>query len=342
MKIKNLSDINQILIMIGFVLLGTLGRYILVGEGVQPFPNFEIIMVITFLAAMILKPTIAFLVPLLSMVFSDLLIGNPILVGSQMNKIVLFTYSGFAMIAIINIFNRNRLSNRLSEFRLKNTALIAGLGIGFVLLYDIWTNIGWWYLMYPHNATSLSLVFTAGIPFMIYHLISGIVTFIAIGLPVLVFISRKVSFEQPIRIKKTSRIPIAVITICLIALSFTGTATQVPEKSEIWLEQSDATSVKILLKGNGWTIQENLVASTDDTVFTLLQKTATRHDISLQYTYYEEFDSVLIDEINNDENGEDNHYWQYYVNDEIPMIGADSYHVSNGDYIEWRFEVITY
>ena len=100
-NIKNKDGIFfEILLLIGFIGIATLGRYILFGLGVQPFPNFEIIMVITFLAALFLKPTFAIFVPLLSMIFSDILIGNPIFVGSQMNRIVLFTYSGFAIIAI--------------------------------------------------------------------------------------------------------------------------------------------------------------------------------------------------------------------------------------------------
>ena len=55
-----------------------------------------------------------------------------------------------------------------------------------------------------------------------------------------------------------------------------------------------------------------------------------------------ERNALLIDSINNVENGEDGKYWQYYVNEDIPMIGADKYIVTNGDYIEWRFEVVPY
>ena len=342
MEIKKISDLTQILLMIGLILIGALGRYILVGFGIQPFPNFEVIMVVTFLAIMLLKPTIAIFVPLLSMIFSDLLIGNPIFIGSQMNRIVLFTYSGFAMIALINVFNRERFRKGLGELRLKNIGIAAGLGVGFVLIYDVWTNIGWWYLMYPHNVNSLAAVFTAGIPFMIYHMISGVVTFIAIALPVIAYVSQKTNIQLPIKIKNIHKIPVAALALCLIALSFTGTAMKVPEKSEIWLEESDETSVKMVILGDGWTIEDNLIAYSGDTVFTLLERSSSRNSFSLEYTYYEEFDAMLIDSINNVENGEDGKYWQYYVNKDIPMIGADNYRVSNGDYIEWRFEVVSY
>jgi len=270
-------------------------------------------MVITFLAVMFLKPTIVIFVPLLSMLFSDLLIGNPVFIGSQMNRIVLFTYSGFTLIALINVFSRDRFKKGLGEFRLKNVGIAAGLGIGFVLIYDVWTNIGWWYLIYPHNVNSLAAVFTAGIPFMIYHMISGVVTFVLVALPILAYVSKKTSIEL---------------------------AIQVPEKSEVWLEKSDETSVKMMVLGDGWTLEDNLIAYSGDTVFSILEVSSNRNRVSFEYTYYEQFDSVLIDSINGDVNGEDGKYWQYYVNEDIPMIGADKYTVSNGDYIEWRFEVI--
>ncbi len=332
----------DILLLLGFIGIGTAGRTILVGWGLQPFPNFEVIMVLTFLAAIFLRPTLAMLVPLFSMVLSDILIGNPIFVGSQMNKIVLFTYSGFAIIAVINIFNRNRLKKGLGKLKLKNIGIAAGLGIGFVLIYDVWTNIGWWYLIYPHNANTLAAVFSAGVPFMIYHMISAVFTFVAIALPVVSFVSMEYKFELPKRIKTIHKIPVVAIALALVALSLTGTAMQVPEKSEVWLENSDETSVKMVIIGNEWRIEDNIVAYEGDTVFSILEKVAKRNDISFEYTYYKDFDAALIDSIGKDVNGDGGKYWQYYVNNDIPMVGCDQYALSNGDYVEWSFEIILY
>jgi len=341
MDYKKMFDIQQIMLLIGFILIGAIGRYVLFGLGVQPFPNFEIIMVLTFLAAMFLRPTIAFLVPLFSMIFSDILIGNPIFVGSQMNKIVLFTYSGFAIIALVNILKRDQLRNALGKLRLKNIGIAGGLGVGFVLIYDVWTNMGWWYLMYPHNTTTLAAVFTAGIPFMIYHMISGVVTFIAIALPIMVIATNKDIIRLPTTpIKTMHKIPVALLVILLIGLSFSGTAMKVPQKSEVWLEHSETTSVTVVIDGDGWTISDNVFAYADDTAFTILQRCSKRNDFVLEYTFWEEFDSILIDSINNVENGKDGMYWQYYVNEDIPMIGSDNYKLENGDYVRWSFEEV--
>jgi len=310
--------------------------------GVQPFPNFEVIMVVTFLAVMLIRSPLALIVPLISMIGSDLLIGNPIFVGDQMNRIVLFTYSGFAIIGLLNLLNKERLWRNLGQVRLKSVGLMAGLGIGTVLLYDIWTNMGWWYLMYPHDASSLVMVYTAGLPFMAYHLISGIVTFCAIGLPVLLYAAKKNDQRQlhPFKLKMIQKIPAVILVLSLIALSFTGTAFKVPQKNEVWVEKSDQTSVRIIINGDGWTLTDNLVAYQGDTAFTLLERSAQQNGFSVDSTYYASFDATLVDSINNAVGGTDGKYWQYYVNGELPDIGADKYILINGDVLTWSYEIL--
>jgi len=341
MNMKNQGNLQQLITIIGLILLGTIGRYVLFGMGVQPFPNFEVIMVVTFLAIMLIRSPLALIVPLISMIGSDLLIGNPIFVGDQMNRIVLFTYSGFAIIGLINLLNKNRLWDSLGKARLKSVGLIAGLGIGFVLLYDIWTNMGWWYLMYPHDISSLAMVYTAGLPFMLYHLISGIVTFCAIGLPVLLYVAKKNDqMHLPsFHLKMIHKIPAVLLVLSLVALSFTGTALKVPQRSEVWVEKSDQTSVRIMISGDGWTLSDNLVAYQGDTALSLLERSAQQNGFSVESTYYAQFDSTLVTSIHNAVSGTDGKYWQYYVNNKLPDIGADKCIITNGDVLTWSFEV---
>jgi len=212
--------LKDIIIMLSFICIGTLGRLLLVGYGIQPFPNFEIIMVLTFIAALFIRPHFAFFVPLISMVLSDIFLGNPLFVGNAMNRIVLFTYSGFLIIVLLSIIGRKQWITGLESIRLKNMGCAIGLAIGFVLLYDLWTNIGWWYLMYPHSLESLILVLSAGIPFMIYHLLSGVLTFLFIALPVVSHSSLSVSLpiqkQEPI----LQKIPLIAITGIFILLCF--------------------------------------------------------------------------------------------------------------------------
>jgi hypothetical protein len=244
------------------------------------------------------------------------------------------------MIAIVNIFNRKKLKNNLGSLKLKNIGIAAGFGVGFVLIYDTWTNIGWWYLIYPHTLGSLSAVFTAGIPFMIYHLFSGVITFVAIALPIISYNTMNNKIDIPIKIKNSHKVSILAIAFGLILLSFSGTAMHIPEKSEIWLENSDEMSVKLVVIGDNWMIKDNIFAYEEETVFSILEEFTERNDISLESTYYEQFDSVLIESLGINYNGEEGKYWQYYVNNDIPMIGCDKYYIFNGDCIEWRFESV--
>lgn len=341
MNIKNQVNLQQLITIISLILFGIIGRFILFGMGVQPFPNFEIIMVVTFLAVMLIRSPIALMVPLISMIGSDILIGNPIFVGNQMNRIVLFTYSGFAIIALINLFSKEKLWKKLGQLRLKSVGLVAGLGAGFVLLYDIWTNLGWWYLMYPHNVNSLFLVYSAGVPFMIYHLISGIITFCTIGLPIFIYIANKKEHLhlQPFKLNIIHKIPSILLVLSLITLSFTGTALKIPNKSEVWIEQSDLTSVHIIIISDDWIITDNLYAYHGDTAFSILNRLSEKHGFSVDATYYTQFDSLLINSIKNTIGGTDGKYWQYYVNGQLPNVGSDKYILSNGDVLTWRFEV---
>ena len=179
----------------------------------------------------------------------------------------------------ITLLNKNRLWGGLGQFRLKSVGLIAGLGIGSIILYDIWTNMGWWYLMYPHDVPSLIMVYTAGLPFMVYHLISGIITFCAIGLPIILYAAKKHDQMQlrPFHLKMIHKIPAMLLVLTLVALSFTGTALKVPQKSEVWLEKSNTTSVRFIIKGDGWTITDNIVAYPGDTAFSLLQRSSEKN-----------------------------------------------------------------
>ncbi|MBN1859984.1 MAG: DUF4430 domain-containing protein [Candidatus Thermoplasmatota archaeon] len=338
---KNRKGLEQIITLIGLILFGIIGRYILVGAGLQPFPNFEIIMVISFLAIMLIRSPIALLVPLISMVGSDVLIGNPIFIGDQMNRIVVFTYSGFAIIAVINLFNKNRLWGQLKPFHMKSIGFMGGLGVGSVLLFDIWTNLGWWYLMFPHDAGSLALVFTAGVPFMIYHMISGVITFIVIGVPIIFYVTKRKenTYLQPLTLKTLHKIPAIFLVLGLVTLSFSGTAVQVPQKSEVWIEKADQTSVQLMIVGDSWVLSDNLVAYEGDTALSLLQRCAEKNDFSVESTYYAQFDSTLVNSINNAIGGTDGKYWQYYVNGQLPSVGADKYPLTNGDRVTWSFEV---
>lgn len=319
-----------------FILLGTISRFFLVGLELQPFPNFELIMVLTFISFLLIRPSLVFLIPLLSMIFSDLLLGNPIFIGSSMNKIVLFTYTGFLLISFILLKTKNK-SNHLSKITLKNTGIILGIGMISTLIFDIWTNAGWWYLMFPHTTEAFASVFIAGIPFMIYHQLSTAITFLTIAIPLGYIFTHKYQLDLPRQEFNFEKIPVIAVTTVLILLSFSGSTMAVPEQTDIWLENSPETSVSITIKGSTWELTDQVIVTEKTTVLNILYIMTEKNELKMDAEYDESLDATMINSIQKDVNGDNGYYWQYTVNGEMPVTGADNTMVSNGDIIIWQF-----
>jgi len=72
------------------------------------------------------------------------------------------------------------------------------------------------------------------------------------------------------------------------------------------------------------------------TVLDILKK--AEKDKLLNLTTEESDFGVLIQEIDGYKNGEQNKYWMYYVNNEMPMVGVDAYQLSAGDEVKFKFE----
>lgn len=319
-----------------FVLLGTLGRYALVGGGFQPFPNFEIIMVLTFISFFIIRPAFVFLIPLLSMIFSDVLLGNPILIGNSMNNIVLFTYTGFLIISFVMLKTRRFSHQSLAQLTVKSVGLCIGVGMLSTLLYDVWTNAGWWYLMYPHSVESFISVFLAGIPFMIYHQLSTIFTFLTVAIPLGYVLMNKYRLPK-LQLGKTEPIPLIAITVVLTLISFTGSAMGTPNQTDIWLEDASETSVTVRIEGKNWMITDQLILPQQQTVLETLTFLSEKHNFNVKSTFDPSYDATLITAINDDINGENGYYWQFTVNNKAPVTSADNTIVGNGDVVSWHF-----
>jgi hypothetical protein len=319
------------------VLFATLGRYLLVSTGMQPFPNFEVVTVAAFIGIMLLDVRVALFIPLVGMVCSDLLIGNPIFVGEKMNQIVMFTYSGFALVALAGTFVGNKVKPYVSSMKLQSVFCMAGTGALLVFLYDLWTNFGWWYIMYQHTGDALLTVYALGAPFIICHLISGIATFLCVGLPVISYATAK----QPgiITNKSTHEIwkqgiPVGVVALLLVFVSVTGcVSTSVKEGNTV--ERVDNVSMEIIAPG--WNIAYRNVTTMNVTVASFLLEWAHRYNFSVQANYWQGYDSLFVKSINNIENGEDGNYWLYYVNGEYAQVGCSLYHLHDNDVVEWRF-----
>lgn len=73
-----------------------------------------------------------------------------------------------------------------------------------------------------------------------------------------------------------------------------------------------------------------------DSLFDLTKQLAEQQSLTLEYDDSSEF-GVFIKKIGERANGEDNKFWQYWVNDAQPMVASDKYRLRPGDQILWKF-----
>lgn len=168
----------NVILAVFLIFIGAVGRIAL-----QDYPNVETIMVVTFIAAVYIRQWYALLVPITAMVISDLVMGN-LAMSSQFSKILFFTYTGFLFVALVSRHHRTFFRQNASSLDWASITNTSMFGIVFVLVFDLWTNVGAFLLMYPHTLDGLFLCYTMAIPFMLSHLVSGAVTFAAIVAPV--------------------------------------------------------------------------------------------------------------------------------------------------------------
>ena len=150
--------------------LGFIGRIVL-----HDYSNFETIMVATFLSALVLPRNLTFIVTISMIVSSDIYLGY---FGGT--KIILFTYTGFLLVSFLTSKFKNSIHG---DYKPITVYKFGASGVLLTLTYDLWTNFGVFLLTYNHTLENLILVYILGLPFMLYHLISSLVTFTLIGFP---------------------------------------------------------------------------------------------------------------------------------------------------------------
>jgi len=72
------------------------------------------------------------------------------------------------------------------------------------------------------------------------------------------------------------------------------------------------------------------------TVFDLLKNGTEELGLNLKTKTYDI--GIMVEAIGDKENGQDNKYWLYYVNGEMPMVSADKMILKAGDKVEFKFE----
>ena len=120
---------------------------------------FFIVAAIALLSGLLLGGYYTLIVPLGILFLTDLYYGN--------TSIFLFTWSGFVLIGLLGYSAKKRV-----PLTLRSVFPVMGLGIGTVLLYDLWTNFGCWLMWYPATLNGLLTCYILALPFTVWHLLS--------------------------------------------------------------------------------------------------------------------------------------------------------------------------
>ncbi len=74
------------------------------------------------------------------------------------------------------------------------------------------------------------------------------------------------------------------------------------------------------------------------TVFSVLEEASKLYSFTIVAQYYEQYQCHYVTSINSVDEGQDNKYWQYYLNENYGTVGADFQTVQDGDLVEWVFQ----
>lgn len=130
----------------------------------------------------------------------------------------------------------------------------------------------------------------------------------------------------------------------LLALVFivgvgVGVAVNLPALDTSRLNTAESKSaVSIMLDyGDGKVATYNNVSLTaNESLFQAMEKLAKDNSLAFEHKTYEGL-GALIEKIGTKKNGMDDRYWQYWVNNQKPEVGAGLYILQSGDIVEWKF-----
>ncbi len=207
---KKIFGLQRTVLALILICVGVFGRIGLKeilppGNSFCMFDMFAVVAVMALLAGCLIGGVYSLIVPFFIMLFSDIYLGN--------NSILLFTWSGFAFIGLMGYALKKR-----RDYSAKFIGTLTGIGVGSVLVYDFWTNLGWWYLFYPHTLNGLALCYTMALPFTMGHLISTSIIVPLVSIPA-VYIHKYGLPKIDTAIKPLEHYATICLTIVLAGLS---------------------------------------------------------------------------------------------------------------------------
>jgi len=217
---------NRIMLAVVLIIIGSIVRILLhnnlpgspsvfitlngITQSMFMFDLFFVVAIIAILSGILLGGYYTFIVPISVMIITDLVIGN--------NWILLFTWSGFAILGIFGYLLKSK-----NSLTVRHIPRILGVGIAGILIYDIWTNfgtfLGGWY---THTWEGLVLCYTKALPFMFWHLLSTTIAMFLVIVPIVYLKENKITLPEfqikPLENKISIAAPAILMILALISL----------------------------------------------------------------------------------------------------------------------------
>jgi hypothetical protein len=154
-KVKNILFVSVLIILAV--------SWRIVNHNFQIAPNLELVTVASLLAAIIVGWQAALIVPIITMVISDLIIGN--------SSIFILTWGAFVVISLGSL-----LLQKLNQKPVSQVVYSVGFAITSSFFFFVVTNFGVWLQgWYPATWAGLITCFTVAIPFYRTMLIGNII-----------------------------------------------------------------------------------------------------------------------------------------------------------------------
>ena len=181
---------------------------------------FFVTAAVAIFSGILLGKYFTIIVPLAVIAITDFFYAlvDPANVAHWTSWLFLFTGSGYVFMALIGSYTKNK-----SKLNFAFIPKLLGAGILGVVIYDLWTNFGFWLSYskmgwYPQTLEGLATVYSGGVPFMIWHIISTAICLTVVAVPVIYFKEHEL-IKREIVLKPVEKYIIASSTIVLIALS---------------------------------------------------------------------------------------------------------------------------
>ena len=116
-----------------------------------------------------------------------------------------------------------------------------------------------------------------------------------------------------------------------------GKSYSLPPKQTNYSDQNNNTvDLAIWHEDSLFKEYKNVPFLDEETLFALTKRQAEEDNFAFDYSPPKEY-GILVVQIGEKKNGQDNKYWQYWVNNEQVQISADQYYLRPGDDIVWKF-----